>query len=464
MLFNRSFHDCHVPAAWKDALVIPIFKKGDRHAPGNYRPISLLPVVSKVMEKIVHRKLSKFLSPWLSDSQSGFKRGDSTSLQLTRIVQQWSEAIDQQCYVGAVFFDLRKAFDRVWHRGLLAKLQRSGVSGEALKWFQSFLVGRRQAVTVDGSVSDFASLHAGVPQGAILSPLLFSIYMNDICTAVSENINLFADDTSLYVTDRSAALLPDRLQRAIDGVSTWFSTWLLSVNTLKSAVMVLRSAKMPPVPLDVSIDGQMLPQVSTHRHLGLVVDEHLTWSAHVQSVTAKVSQRLGLLWRLRNRLSGLVLRELYTTCIRPVIEYSSVVWSGISSTDSVKLERLNRKAARLISNTKCRSDTPHDILLARAGLQELSHRRHLFQVLFTYRFVHTDLPSHIVEGLSHWLPDSTSQRSYLLRRQKTLRLPRAHKNILKRSPLYSAFSFWNSLPTSLLATSSVQSLKAYFHD
>ena len=127
--------------------------------------------------------------------------------------------------------------------------------------------------------------------------------------------------------------------------------------------MALRSATMPPVPLDVYIDGQMLPQVSTHRNLGLVVDGHLTSSAHVQSVTAKVSQRLGLLWRLRNRLSGLVLRELYTTCIRPVLEHSSVVWSGISSTDSVELERLNRKAARLISNTKCRSDTPHDIYL-----------------------------------------------------------------------------------------------------
>ena len=126
----------------------------------------------------------------------------------------------QKCYVGAVYFDLRKASDRVWHRGLLAKLQRSGVSGEALKWFQSFLVGRRQAVTVDGSVSDFASLHPGVPQGAILSLLFFSIYMNNICTAVSENINLFADDTSLYVPDRSAALRPDHLQRAIDGVST----------------------------------------------------------------------------------------------------------------------------------------------------------------------------------------------------------------------------------------------------
>ena len=134
-------------------------------------------------------------------------------------MQQRSEAIDQQCYVGAVFFDLCKAFDRVWHSGLLAKLQKSGVSGEALKWFQSFLVGHRQAVTVDGSVSDFVSLHAGVPQGTIRRPLFFSIYIDDICTTVSENINLFADDTSLYVTDRSAALLPDHLQRAIDGVS-----------------------------------------------------------------------------------------------------------------------------------------------------------------------------------------------------------------------------------------------------
>ena len=146
---GNFFTSGQFPSAWKDALVIPVFKKTNRHLSGNYRPISLLSPVSKVLEKIVNAKLSKFLSPWLSDFQSGFKRGDGTTLQLTRIVQQWSEAVDEFHYVGVVFFDLKKAFDRVWHKGLLAKLHRAGVRDTALKWFASFLSGRRQAVTVD---------------------------------------------------------------------------------------------------------------------------------------------------------------------------------------------------------------------------------------------------------------------------------------------------------------------------
>ena len=462
LLFNRSFSEGQFPSAWKQALVMPVFKKGDRHAPGNYRPISLLSMVSKVQEKVVHVKLSKFLSPWLSDRQSGFKRGDSTTMQLTRLVQLWSEAIDDSSYVGVVFFDLKKAFDRVWHQGLLAKLERAGVRGQALHWFSSFLSGRRQVVSVNGSVSAFASLHAGVPQGAILSPLLFSLYMNDIHSSGTDDINLFADDTSMYVIDKSACGLSQRLQKAVDDVSTWFSAWLLSVNSAKSAVMVLRSSKMRHFSVGTSIGGQVLPQVSTHRHLGLILHECLSWSPHIQSVVTKVSQRLGLLFRLRNQLPALVTRELYVTCIRPVLEYSSIVWSGLSQTDSSRLERLNRRAARLITRCSRLCDLPHPVLLARAGLQELSQRRRLGQALFTFRFANVNLPAHILDGLAHWLPDSPSQRPYLLRREKTLRLPRARKNTLKHSPLYSAFSLWNSLPPSLLSSATVQSLKAFF--
>ena len=209
-------------------------------------------------------------------------------MQLTRIVQLWSEAIDDSSYVGVVFFDLKKAYGRVWHQGLLAKLERAGVRGQALHWFSSFLSGRCQVVSVNGAVSAFASLHAGVLQGAILSPLLFSLYMDDIHSTGTDDINFFADDTSMYEIDKSSCGLSQRLQKAVDDVSTWFSAWLLSVNSAKSAVMVLRSSKMRHFSVGTSIGGQVLPQVSTRRHLGLISHECLSWSPHIQSVLHQI--------------------------------------------------------------------------------------------------------------------------------------------------------------------------------
>ena len=322
VLFNRSFSDGCFPSAWKSALVVPVFKKGARDSPSNYRPIALLPIMSKVMERIVHNKLYSFLQPWFNQHQSGFKKKDGTVAQLIRLVQEWSESLDRSEYVGLVFFDLKRAFDRVWHRGLLTKLRAAGVSGQAYAWFSSFLSGRRQATIVDGAMSEFCDLHAGVPQGAILSPLLFSIYVNDIpsCTSLSGSTNLFADDTSLFVVDQSVSTLSTKLQICVDSLSKWFDSWLLTVNTSKSAVMVIHPKKKASAEVLVSINGCDLPQVSSHRHLGLVINDTLTWSSHVDSVVSKASARIGLLRRLKHRTSALICRDLYQFCIRPVLE------------------------------------------------------------------------------------------------------------------------------------------------
>ena len=201
---------------WKEALVIPVFKKGDRSIAGNYRPIALLPILGKVMERIVHNKMSRFLSPWFARNQSGFKRSDGTTQQLIHLTQDWSDAVDKGQYAGCVFFDLRKAFDRVWHQGLLAKFRAAGLKGAALQWFASFPSGRHQATLVGGSVSPYAALHAGVPQGAILSPLLFSVYMNDI--PFGRTTNLLADDTSSYVIDTSPHTVCHKLQLRTDAL------------------------------------------------------------------------------------------------------------------------------------------------------------------------------------------------------------------------------------------------------
>ena len=159
-------------------------------------PCALLSLVSKALEKIVAVKLSLHLQPFLSCQQSGFRHKDSTELQLLRLVQEWSSALDSGEYDGVVFFDLKKAFDRVWHEGLLCKLRSLGVDGSALQWFHSFLSNRGQRVGVGNAISSYQDLHAGVPQGAILSPQLFLAFINDIIQITSAKLNLFADDTS----------------------------------------------------------------------------------------------------------------------------------------------------------------------------------------------------------------------------------------------------------------------------
>ena len=182
------------------------------------------------MGRIVHNKISRFPSPWFARNQSRFKQSDGTIQQLIRLTQEWSDAVDKGHYTGCVFFDLRKAFDRVWHQGLLAKLRAAGIKGAALQWFASFLSGRNQATLVSGSVSPYAALHAGIPQGAILSQLLFSVFMNDI--PFGGRTNLFADDTSSYVIDTSPHTVCHKLQLRTDALCSWFNTWLLSVNSL----------------------------------------------------------------------------------------------------------------------------------------------------------------------------------------------------------------------------------------
>ena len=446
-LFNLSFRTSTFPSSWKTALVVPVFKKGDRNTPSNYRPIALLPIVSKVLERIVYNRLARFLTPWLSKNQSGFRKKDGTVYQLTRIVQEWSNAVDEGRYVASVFFDLSKAFDRVWHDGLLAKLDSAGVKGAAYRWFCSYLGNRSQKTVVDGNLSAPAILHAGVPQGAILSPLLFSIYMNDI--PAKHSTNLFADDTSSFVVDRSESGLLIKLQERTDLLCAWFAKWLLTVNAQKSAVIVFRSRKMPPIHLSIKANSSLIPQVTCHRHLGIFLNETLTWSDHVTHAISKASAKIGFLRRLSSRLDSLVLRDLYTTCIRPSLEYGSLVWSGLSLSNSKLLEKCNRSAARLILKTRTAAsrDLPSELLLARAGISTLQSRRELCQTKFCIKAFKSRLPNHLQVAVLSWIPRTATHQMAL--RQSPVRLPLPKKNILIRSPFYSAFRTWNSLPQDL---------------
>ena len=226
-----------------------------------------------------------------------------------------------------------------------------GITGAALNWFASYLSNRQQCVKVNQSISSPLQIHAGVPQGAILSPLLFIIYMNDISQAAPKgsSVNLFADDTSLYVNDTCPRQLANELQHAADCLSSWFTKWLLTVNPEKTAMMLIRRKRMAPLSFQiiVFVNGKPVPQVLTHKHLGLIIEHTLSWTPQVISVCSRAAKKIGLLRRFRNRLSNLSTQFLYTTSIRPILGLSMPLQHGAASHKRTTSNSRESSVARL---------------------------------------------------------------------------------------------------------------------
>ena len=240
-LFNSSLSSGSFPSSWKEANVTPIFKKDDASNVSNYRPISLLNTIGKVMEKLVHKHVFNFFlsNNTISSFQSGFVTGDSTVNQLVNMYNTFCKALDEGKEVRAVFLDISKAFDRVWRRGLLHKLNYVGIRGRLLDWFSDYLTNRRQRVVLPGSCSDWSYLKAGVPQGSILGPLLFLIFINDIVNDINSNIRLFADDTSLYIIVDTPQNTASVMNNDLSKINIWATKWLVTFNPAKSESLLI---------------------------------------------------------------------------------------------------------------------------------------------------------------------------------------------------------------------------------
>ena len=250
-LFNQSLRSGTFPTQYKEANVCLVPKKGDTSIVSNYRPISLLNSESKVFERLVFKYLYNHLQDnnLLSSLQSGFIPGDSTTNQLTFLYNTFCQALNSGKEVRAVFCDISKAFDRVWHSGLLHKLHAAGVTGETLAWFKNYLSDRKQRVVLPSTSSDWALIRAGVPQGSILGPLLFLLYINDIVTDIGSNLRLFADDTSLYIIVDNPTTADDCLNMDLNKISRWAATWLVTFNRTKTeALLYSRKLNRPQHP------------------------------------------------------------------------------------------------------------------------------------------------------------------------------------------------------------------------
>ena len=382
-LFNLCIKRKCFPSIWKESSVCPVYKnKGERSDPSNYRPISLLSIISKVFESTINKHLKNYLGTnlLLIDSQYGFRSSRSTADVLTVITDRISRTLDKGFDARAIALDISKAFDKVWHKGLLLKLSSYGVSGHILGIIKSFLSGRSLRVVINGQSSKMFFLNAGVPQGSVLGPTLFLIFINDLLDNVLKSfVNIFADDTTNYgVTSKNYSHnnLCDDLSHDLSEIVKWGNEWLVSFNTSKTNLVSFHHHRsqeftLPPILMN---DVELEEKSCLDRLIGLKLTSDLKWNAYIVEVAKNVSKMIGSFYRSKKYLTPESILYLYKSQIRPKMEYCCHIWAGYSSTSLSILDRLQRRIKGLIG----------DELFS--TLHTLSHRRDVASLTLFYRY------------------------------------------------------------------------------
>ena len=459
-VFTKSILTGIYPTEWKLARVTPIFKKGSKSGINNYRPISVIPVVSKVLEKFVYDQLYHYLNDnkLLSSCQSGFRSLQSTITALLEATNGWSVNIDHGFLNGVVFIDLKKAFDTIDHEIILRKMSYFGADQETITWFQSYLSNRTQRCNVSGGLSTPRTITCGVPQGSILGPLLFLMYINDLPNCLREaSLRMFADDTNITLTAKTLTELKLALTSELSNLNCWLRANRLSLNVAKTELMIIGSRQRLNTQcdeVDIRIDDEMIKRVDRTKSLGLTIDDRLSWSNHVDEICRKVSSAIGALKRnsIRPFISANTALQIYNALILPHFDYCSPVWDCLSGQSSDKLQKLQNRAARVI--TKLPFDTSSNLLLDNLKWEKLFLRRKKQKALIMYKTIHDLAPEYLQRLFSQ------RDAEYNLRNlEGKLTLPKPNTNYLKRSFCYSGACLWNNLPQYLRNADSIGQFK-----
>ena len=447
-LFTKSLIAGVMPTEWKTGIIKPFHKRGSKATPRNYRPVCLTSIILKTMEKIIKRELEQFLHERgiLSPSQHGFVKGRSclTNLILTR--EAWAEARDHRTPVDTIFFDFAKAFDRIDHWKLLQRLRSYGIGSPLLGWIKCFLTERRWAVRVNGTLSEWRQATSGVPQGSVLGPLLFLIYVNDITRTLSSPCLMFADDLKLWREIRCAND-HDELQRDIDTINTWALLNDLPLNVGKTIHVALGNATEMH---QYYLDEQKITRESVARDLGVMVRSDLKTSDH--SAKCRVAA-LRSFWALKRTFSSWSIasaRTLYTAYVRPILEYGVAAAFPCTVSEEQNLERVQRLATRLVPEL---SDMPYPERCEHMQLYSLTYRRMRGDMILLFRVLcKGDLPD-LRQLFTMSTSTTTRKHRFSLSIQRTDKLPHVYR--LSRR----ATGTWNSLPPNVVEANSLDVFK-----
>ncbi|UYV67852.1 hypothetical protein LAZ67_5002251 [Cordylochernes scorpioides] len=352
-VFNAALHLCYYPKVWKHAIIIPIPKKSAK-SPEDLRPISLLPTIGKIYERIILRRLQMYLdnSNFIIPQQFGFRRGHSTTHQLIAVLDYIQIRRSHKEVVGAVFLDFAKAFDRVWHNGLIKKLTKHQFPSDIINFMQNYLQGRTFSVKQGNFITEPKPIQTGVPQGSILGPYLFNIYINDIPLHSKCKLKLFADDTAILFNSKSVNLLVTQIQNYLNDIIKWCDEWKLDINPTKTQAIVFppRDNKKFKPQTNLTVNSSTISWADHAKYLGVTLDSKLKFNLHVQNTIRKAKIAKISLSSLLNFKSNLTTKHkftLYKTCILPIITYALPVWGKyITPTDKKRIDAFMRICLR----------------------------------------------------------------------------------------------------------------------
>ena len=456
ILFNTSLRTTEVPTQWQEARVSAIFKKGKTNLACNYRPVSITCIICRVMETIIRDHITSYLVKHnlLSKYQFGFLKGKSTTLQLLNVLNDWTQTIEDKCSTDCLYMDYQKAFDTVPHKRLLSKLKSYNINKEILDWISVYLNNRLQFVEVNGKRSKWLQVTSGIPQGSVLGPLLFLIYINDLPEKIDSTVYMYADDTKLY---REIKCIDDnkKLQEDLNELKKWSDLWLLKFHPDKCFRITIGKKKEYEFEYYITVENKLheMSKVDEIRDIGVIIDSELKFEKHINSKIQTANKILGIIRRSFMYLNCDIFIPLYKSLIRSHFDYAMIIWSPNLGKFIDSIESVQRRATKMIPEIK---NLSYPERLKYLNLPTLAYRRARGDMIEVFKIISNIYNSNSTEQI---LTIRDKKHISLRGHQFTLDHNRLYTSARKRYFGNRVTNTWNSLPDYIVGAFSLNVFK-----
>lgn len=461
-LINNSLVTGTFPKGWKLSTVIPVEKKPNATNCSDFRPVNMVPLYEKLLEMVVNKQITDYCENYkiLSQHQAGFRRRNSCETAIQSVLSDWKNALEKKQVVGAVFLDFRRAFETIDRHLLIGKLEKYGFGPTVINWMREYLFNRTQKTKYDGKTSSPREVNYGVPQGTVLGPSLFVLYINDIVSVVEKcKIQLFADDTLLYCVGSDVKSVVDTLNSELKYIENWLNNNSLKVNTDKSNVMLITSrysSLSTENHAGVLFNNSRIKQVDEIKYLGVVIDKNLTFSSHAAYITNKIAKKVNFLSRIGKDLSPWTKTIIYKTIILPHLNFCSTLLFLANKSDINVLQKKQNQALRVILG--CGRYARVNNMLEAVNILSVRQVIWYNTAIFIYKIIHGLLPHHLYNNCSF----VSEVHGYNTRSQDNFYIRTVSTNYSQNSLFHNGLKIYNDIPTHIKKAATLSEFKVAY--